>query len=311
MQAEVFDPVLNTWTAVENGAGRWNQTATLLLDGRVLLAGGETASSPTDLLEWFNPRSNRIRELPARLSAARTLHAAAVLPDGSVLLSGGWNGQDFLRSTEIVTIDGSVKSAAALPSARALHTATALDNGCILIAGGLGVDAEVKSASLYCPNTGTFGSAGDLAVPRYGHLAFRLPNNNKVLITGGFSQGEPTAATELYDSDAHGFARAGNLTRARLGIAGAADPTTGAVLAVGGYTADGPLAGCGILRGPSAAFDKARYVDGDVVTVGGLGWTPSEKVNLVLTKLSFAKPGNLGQISFQNFQTTASALGRI
>ena len=94
-------------------------------------------------------------------------------------------------------------------------------------------------------------------------------------------------------------------------MAGAADPTSGAVLAVGGYTDEGPLAGCGILRAPTVVFDKVRYVDGDAITVTGLGWTPGEKVTLQVSTQSFAKPGTISQIVQQSFQPVASALGRI
>ncbi len=311
VQGESFDAATNTWTPAENGTERWNHTATLLPDGRVLLAGGETADGVTGLLEWFDPRTNRIRALHSNLSASRTLHASALLADGSTLVVGGWNGQNLLDAVELVELDGSVQDAAVLPAARAGHTATSLDNGCILIAGGLGVDGDLKSASLYCADSGTFQAAGDMAVARYTHLAVFLPNNGSVLITGGFSQGEPTAASELYDPVANAFAPAGALTRARLGIAAAADPTSGSVLAVGGHTDDGPLAACGILHSPSVVFDKTRYVDGDTVTVTGLGWTAGEKVTLTLTTLSFTPPGSLGQIAIQTFQPVASALGRI
>jgi hypothetical protein len=129
------------------------------------------------------------------------------------------------------------------------------------------MDGDLKSASLYCADSGTFRPAGDMAISRFTHLAFLLPNNGMVLITGGFSQGEPTAASELYDPGTNVFLPAGALTRARLGMAGAADPTSGAVLAVGGYTDEGPLAGCGILRTPTVVFDKVRYVDGDATTI--------------------------------------------
>ena len=311
LTAEWFDPALNTWTPVEKGAERWNHTATLLPDGQVLLAGGETSEGTTDVLEWFNPASNRIRPLPGSLSAARTLHASALLRDGSVLVAGGWDGQALLGAVDLVMPDGSVRNTALLPGARAGHTATALDNGCVLIAGGLGVDGDLQSAFLYCADSGEFRPAGNMAAPRSGHLAFLLPNNGKVLITGGFSLGEPTASSELFDPQAGVFLPAGSLTKARLGIAGAADPTSGAVLAVGGYTDEGPLAGCGILRGPTVAFDRVRYLDGDAVTVSGLGWKAGEKVDLQVATQPFPRAGTLSQIAIQKFQPVASALGRI
>jgi len=311
--AELYDPISNSWAAVDGGTARWNHTATLLPDGRVLLAGGETADGPAALLEWFNPASNHIRSLPSNLASARTQHAAALLPDGSVLVTGGWNDEALLDSTEIVRLDGSIQTAAALPSARAGHTATALDTGCILIAGGVGADGDLKSTLLYCADSAAFRTVADMSVPRYGHLAVHLPANGQVLITGGFSQGEATAVSELFDPVAGTFSPAGSLTLARLGIAAAADPIGGTVLAVGGATADGPVAACGILRNPSVTLDKVVYLDGDTVTASGLGWTPSEKVTISVTTQPFGKSGLLlpSVENAQTFSTNASALGRI
>src|SRR5258707_14818553 len=60
--AEIFDPALNSWTAVAGGMiqARSNHTASLLADGRVLFAGGDNAGTPTASLEIFDPGAGSV-----------------------------------------------------------------------------------------------------------------------------------------------------------------------------------------------------------------------------------------------------------
>src|SRR5438094_829648 len=64
--AEIYNVGSDTWKAVENGTDRWNHTATLRT--------GASCCPEARL-------STRILRVPADLSAARTLHASALLPD--------------------------------------------------------------------------------------------------------------------------------------------------------------------------------------------------------------------------------------
>src|SRR5258708_31840806 len=87
--AELFDPALNTWTAVSLMVQpRARHTMSQLPDGSVLIAGGANANGPVALLEIFSASSNSFAPC-ATLATARTSHAAAVLPDGRVLIIGG------------------------------------------------------------------------------------------------------------------------------------------------------------------------------------------------------------------------------
>src|SRR5262245_38335974 len=50
-----YDPVSGQWLASMN-QGRWDHTATLLNDGRVLVTGGQiAANSPTSSAEYYTP----------------------------------------------------------------------------------------------------------------------------------------------------------------------------------------------------------------------------------------------------------------
>ena len=65
------------------------QTATLLQNGQVLIAGGETASA-----ELFNPSTGAFTATGS-MTVSRSGHTATLLPDGRVLIAGGV--QDFGR----------------------------------------------------------------------------------------------------------------------------------------------------------------------------------------------------------------------
>jgi hypothetical protein len=114
-------------------------TATLLGNGQVLIAGG-----PYNTAEIYNPENATFISTDGMLRA-RAGHAAAMLPSGNVLITGGIGGEP---SAEIydVTTDG-FHLAADMTTSRAVHTATLLLNGQVLVAGGFGLDSG--SAELY------------------------------------------------------------------------------------------------------------------------------------------------------------------
>jgi hypothetical protein len=78
-------------------------------------------------------------------------------------------------------------------------TATRLSDGTVLIAGGQAATSNgVPDAELYVPASGTFESAGQMTVGRYGHNATLLPDGT-VLITGGMSiYSQPVSSAEIY-----------------------------------------------------------------------------------------------------------------
>jgi len=150
----LYDPTTNSRAAGPSmNSGRTNVTATLLPNGKVLIAGGLNSSSagPSFILdrttELYDPVTNSFAASTPSMNVARYLATATLLPNGKVLIAGGFGGlgniAHDLHSTELY--DPVTNSfAASTPSmnvARAFATATLLPNGKVLITGDL--DSEL------------------------------------------------------------------------------------------------------------------------------------------------------------------------
>ena len=75
-------------------------------------------------------------DLTGFLSDARDAHTTTLLPDGTVLVVGGYDG-DVLASTEVYDPAlGTWQTSGSLNDARSHHTATLLPDGTVLVVGG-------------------------------------------------------------------------------------------------------------------------------------------------------------------------------
>lgn len=100
-KVDIYNPLTETWLeASPMNLGRYSHTATLLLDGRVLVTGGETKNLTTTQCEIYNPNTNSW-ELTGNLQEKRSGHAAILLRDGNVFVSGGRNESPLLNTCEI------------------------------------------------------------------------------------------------------------------------------------------------------------------------------------------------------------------
>jgi large repetitive protein len=181
----------------------------------------------------------------APMQIARASHSSTLLPDGKVLIAGGFGGSGTesnpYRSTEIYDPHtGSFQPAGNMTIGRTGHTATLLKNGKLLIAGGwTGRYNLRRSAELYDPATGVFTPTGDMLVERAGNTAALLPDG-RVLVAGGEDRGENAlASAELYDPASGKFTRTGDMTESR-GQATATALRNGKVLIVGGCSGHYP-----------------------------------------------------------------------
>jgi len=206
---------------------RASHTATLLNDGRILVAGG--GQGPNDLCgfenvpgaELFDPVSGSFS--PAG-SFSRQYHTATLLPSGKVMLAGGEQLFSIATSQSELydPVTGQFGGNGGMVVARESHTATLLPDGRVLMVGGYhSLDGgltfvTLADAEIYNPATGTFSLTGSLNDARWGHTATLL-QNGKVLITGGFGTPGALASAELYDPASGVFTRTGTMSVQRFG----------------------------------------------------------------------------------------------
>ena len=188
--------------------------------------------TPTPAYTWSAAASPAI---------SRQYHTATLLPNGMVLVVGGYGTGGVLASAELYDPATNIWSAAgSLAISRQYHTATLLPNGMVLVAGGYGTGGFLASAELYDPATNAWTAAASLIAARFGHTATLLPNG-MVLVAGGDGTGGFPAGAELYDPATNAWSTVGSLAAARYHHTATLLPN-GKVLVAGGYGPGGYLA---------------------------------------------------------------------
>ena len=220
---------------------RFDQTATLLPNGKVLIAGGMEANGRYDAsAELYDPQKGTFAAT-AGMSVARSCHTATLLPGGKVLLAGGARGaDDHVATAELYDpATGRFQPTGSMSGPRCGAVAILLKSGRVLIIGGEGAheDERLTSAELYDPSTGRFTSTGSMHVARDTHAAVLL-KDGRVLVVGGSSAGRyPNAhieaSAEIYDPATGRFTTTGSMSTARHKLAVALLPD-GRVLVAGG-----------------------------------------------------------------------------
>jgi hypothetical protein len=187
------------------GTERAAHTATLLANGKVLIAGGFNSADNLATAELFDPATGTFAPTGA-MTAARSLHTATLLDhgpaatNGKVLITGGSIGflSDLAKAELYDPATGTFTATGAMSEGRSEHTATLLANGNVLVAGG----AADNVAELYDPATGTFtATTGELIVGgRWGCTATLL-SDGTVLIAGGRDAEDVYDAFPLNDAE--------------------------------------------------------------------------------------------------------------
>ena len=166
-------------------ARAWH-SATMLPDGRVLIAGGlGTNGRIVRSAEIFDPQTQSFGLLPESEGAARAYHTATLLTNGTVLITGGSLGEGKTSSDALLwDFKSGVYTALSskLSSARQKHRAILLHDGNVLIEGGNGSDAgaPIAATELYNTEAGSlsFSSiSADQADLRDPFVSASLPNN--------------------------------------------------------------------------------------------------------------------------------------
>jgi hypothetical protein len=216
---------------------RFYHTATLLSDGRVLVAGGSNGSKKLATAELYDPGSGSWTATGSMLEA-RSNHTATLLADGRVLVAGGAlvapGGSSYKQQhAELYDPDTGTWSATGDLSFISYRrpTATLLADGMVLLV------PDGHSSWVYTPGTGTWRATQGMVDQADGYAATRLPDGT-VLVAGG-SYGEPgqaLATAQLFDPANRTWTATGSLREPRsFGVATLL--LDGTVLVAGGHGA--------------------------------------------------------------------------
>ncbi len=298
---EIFNPQTGKWiSATGMGSPRANHTATVLDDGQVLIAGGMQAFFETTVpdsddklmhaTELYDPSTGGW-SLAGGMSASRTFHSAVRLPDGMVMVAGGFEGEfgSIHRTAEVYDpADGSWANAGSMTEPRALHSAAVLPDGNLLVAGGLTTQERSSGAAeIFDPRTGVWTQTGSMSQERAGHVAAVLPDG-RVLVAGGLVgtyDPIPLSSAEVYDPADGTWSNVSSMNQPRGIFFTASVLPDGRVFVAGGDQSFGnPLSSAEIYDPAADKWSTAADLterrsshtatvleDGRVIVIGGQG----------------------------------------
>ncbi len=263
---------------------RGSATATLLPNGKVLIAGGfDGSTTTTNGTELYDPATNTLSAGPP-LRHARGEATATLLPNGKVLVAGGNDGTNPLMSTELYDIATNTFSPGpSMVAARFAAGATLLANGKMLIAGGNGLTSGgLSSTELYDPSANSFAAGPSMSVAQGPCTAILMPNGKVLIVGDGFNIDPNVSVAELYDPADNSMAER-SLDTFRQYPAVALLPD-GKVLIAGGVGASGVMSSTQIYDPAQDAFTDgpsmsnghwfataAPTANGKILIIGGNG----------------------------------------
>jgi len=207
-ELELWDPATGSFVAAgslvagrPDVGSRASHTATILADGRVLIAGGDACDRAS--AEIWDPSPMR-SESTGPLTMARARHTATLLPDGRVLIVGGFDEGSAIGTAELFDARTEVfTEAGSLLHPRGWHTATLLTDGRVLVVGGERnppgrASVSIAEPEIWDPATSAFTPAESLLETRFMHTATRL-RDGRVLIVGHADRFNSLKITEIWD----------------------------------------------------------------------------------------------------------------
>lgn len=288
---------------------RAGQTATLLSDGRVFIAGGYRLDDSGGVRtlassEIYDPSTGAFTpgsDLGVTDSqqlftpSPRAFHTATLLPGDQVLLAGGEvegeGGRTVLDTALVFDPVSHLYGALRLNAARTHHAAAADRDGRVLLVGGVdGTGAAAATPEWYDPTTGTSHLIPG-ALPRIGAVALVVGDGSTLAVMGGTDGATLARDVPFFAFDGSGLAPLGTgvtLAEGRRSAAVAPFQDAGAALVVGGFAEADPsqsITGVGsseIIAGGDAPSDAAgpaiggrgdlcaaALAGGQVLTAGG------------------------------------------
>jgi hypothetical protein len=176
---------------VRFGMDRVGHTATLLPDGKILVAGGADSGGGFPLSAvLYDPVARSSRFATGNMVEARMFHTATLLPSGQVLLAGGHRGTPHTISSLVPSAElydpltETFTSVGDLRNSRTFHTATLYSDGTVFLVGGRGIDGVLPTVEIYDPVAPIpFTDGPVLNFARMNHTATRV--NDLIVIIGG------------------------------------------------------------------------------------------------------------------------------
>ncbi|WII70535.1 kelch repeat-containing protein [Bdellovibrio sp. 22V] len=209
--ASLYDPSTDTWSSAASlTTGRCFHTATLLPDGRVMVAGGRTENSISlvtanyiSSVEIYNPTTNTWASA-ASMTAQRANHSAIVLKSGKVFIVGGRNTSTLVTTALYTPSSNTWAAGPSLTKSRKDHTTTLLPDGKVVIIGGMDNLTLLADTTVYDPTAGAVGSfSNGPAMPAVRKLHTATLVGNRVFVVGGGSDTSTYQDTMIYDPAAN------------------------------------------------------------------------------------------------------------
>jgi WD40 repeat protein len=264
--------------------GRTGHTATLLPNGKVLVAGGDSCyysfyyyadECAMDSAEIYDPVAGTFIAT-GKMAVKRLFHTATLLSNGKVLVTGGGDASAELYDPAT----GKFTATGSMSVGRGSHTATLLASGQVLIVGGTSVSGQLSTAELYDPTSGHFTPTGSMIAPRASPTATRLADG-RVLVVGGSNANTNEKTAELYDPATGIFSLVGSMTDARSGHT-ATRLQNSSVLVTGGADGTSVLSSAELFDSTTHVFTLTGHMmtarvahfavllaDGSVLVAGG------------------------------------------
>jgi len=232
---EIYDPRTGSWTTdgMDSPPGtmlRRGATATLLQDGRVLIAGGADASNVIlQTTVFYDPRAVAVSKWSAGPSMGyrRTRHTATLLKDGKVLIAGGASCSAMGTCTEsqaasLGTYEVYNPATGTFPPAQSMPLGSdRFDHAAVLVASGhdgvagdvrlfggfqgspLGPHVALDSTLLYSSGTWCWGTSLGLGYQRARATATLLPDGDIAVVGGTTNESSPVSSLVVYDPEGY------------------------------------------------------------------------------------------------------------
>jgi hypothetical protein len=245
---EIYDPATETTTPIPAmSAARAGHTATLLDDGTVFVAGGTSAfdfsdplgalGSVHDSTEIFDPTGGGSWTAGPDLPKPRVMHAATLLADGRVLITGGIDITTIIIPVPGFTNDcrvynpgsGGIENVPNFSGVRAIHSQLLLSDGSVLMVGGTDgnlitqVFTPLASCSRFTTNPDGWTSVASLGSARALYTTL-IETGGHVYVLGGVSAvdlvnytGTPVLEVERTPLGTISWSSAGSLLSGRMG----------------------------------------------------------------------------------------------